>query len=155
MLKSAKEHIDNPPLLEWEKSALELPQADGLGGFDDTLHLGAMYCLLQTQDPRLIKPLLAFQHEHSGKKTGLEELVSHSLQRILDLQDAHPVVALLNPDPEVRRCAAIILGEEGNPRMVQRLERVIQEDRGQTLFGSVADAARAAKRKCEARFTSE
>lgn len=137
------------------KVRFRVAAGQSIGLVDDTLHLGAMYSLLQTQDPRLIKPLLAFQHEHRGKKTGLEELVSDSLQRILDLQDAHPEVALLNPDPEVRRCAAIILGEEGNPRMVQRLKRVIQEDRGQTLFGSVADAARAAQKKCEARFTSE
>jgi HEAT repeat protein len=143
ILTSAKESVDNPPLLDWERMGLDWPKPTSSS--DDTLHLGAMYSVLQTQDPRLIRPLLAFQHENKDKKTGLGELVSHSLQRIRDLQDARPELALLNPDPEVRRCAAIILGEEGDPRMVQRLERVIREDHGQTLFGSVADAALAAK----------
>jgi HEAT repeat protein len=153
ILTYAKESVDNPPLADWETLALDWPRANKSEWFDDPLHLGAMYSLMQNHDPRLIRPLSSFQYENRGKKTGLEELVSHSLQRIRDLQDAHPELALLNPDPEVRRCAVIILGEEGNPRKVPLLERVIQEDRGRTLFGTVADAAQAAKKRCEANST--
>jgi HEAT repeat protein len=148
ILSCTKKNVNDSPL-----SNLLRPISDATSSswFKDTMHLEALCSFCATEDPRLIGPLIAFQDEISGKNTGLDELVSRNLERIRDRQDAEPLLALLNPDPEVRRRAVTILGGTGNERIRQLLERLVREDRGQTLFGKVADAAQEAIQEIQKR----
>jgi HEAT repeat protein len=153
ILSCYKERIDDSPLSDVLKPTISdvLERSESPCFFNDTLHLSALYSLMHTEHSQFIRPLIVFQNEIKGKDTGLEDFVSRNLQRICDRQDEYPLLALLNPDPEVRRRAAIILGEEGDTWMTQYLERLVRDDHGQTLFGTIADAAKEAKEKIQMR----
>jgi len=62
---------------------------------------------------------------------------------------------LYDEDAEVRRRVAEVLGEEGDSKSLSELERVVQQDEGVTLFGSVADAAKEAIRKIKQRHVEK
>jgi len=63
--------------------------------------------------------------------------------------------ALSDPDAKVRREAAWALGVIGDVRALPELERVAQEDTGETLWGSVVEAAREAAERIRQRMRNE
>ncbi len=147
-----KENVDSAPLSTLIKSITDvLKLTESQGYFNDTLHLNVLYSLMHIEHPQFIKPLRIFLDEIKDRNTGLEDFISSNLQRIQERQDQYPLLALLNPDPEVRRRAAIILGEVGHVWAVQHLEQLARDDLGRTLFGTVADAAQEAIEKIQKR----
>jgi hypothetical protein len=116
--------------------------------------------------PAAIKPLTKIFEEVSAEgneeNKGFLELVEDHLFLLhylyngdsspLDLHsEADPLLALENTDAEVRRCAANILGETGDSKALPILEIMVREDKGRTLFGSVANAALKAIEKIKER----
>jgi HEAT repeat protein len=152
ILSCHKENVDSTPLSTLIKSITDVLKLTELQGyFSDTLHLNVLYSLMDIEHPQFIKPLRIFLDEIKERNTGLENFISSNLQRIQELQDRHPLLALLNPDSEVRRQAAIILGEVGDLWVAQYLEKLARDDLGWSLFGTVADAAQEAIEKIQKR----
>jgi HEAT repeat protein len=139
------------PLSTLIMSISDVLKPEASRSFKDTLHLSALDSLLYTEHPQFIRPLRIFLDEIKDRNTGLDDLISSNLQRIRERQDESPLLALLNPDPEVRRRAIIILGEVGDVWVAQQLEQLVRDDLGRTLFGTVADAAQEAIEKIQKR----
>jgi hypothetical protein len=113
------------------------------------------HALAQFVYPQAIGPLTAFldqvKNEGCEENEGLVELVETHLSVIRYCVDKDPLLALECTDVEIRRRAANILGEIGDTTSLPILENIVREDKGSSLFGSVADAARRAIEKIKER----
>jgi|GEM_PF-1836294 len=79
----------------------------------------------------------------------IDEL-DEALQSISTGVDSDPLEALTYPDAMIRRGAALVLGKEGDSTALPKL-RTLLDDTEDTLFGSVAEAAKEAINEIEER----
>lgn len=117
-------------------------------------HPRARPLLLALREQELKEAVLAqdeYLLEEIDHDEYLLEEIEEALVGILKRRDSEPLLALTDPDAEVRRQAACMLGEEGDITALPRLRKVAKSDSAVTLFGSVAEAAREAIKKIEDR----
>lgn len=128
-------------------------------GNNKTVH-SVVNALGKLGHPRAISLLVALREQEltwdvPDQDEYLLEEIEAALAGILKRRDQEPILALKDPDAEVRRQAACVLGEEGDITALALLREIIRSDREVTLFGSVAQAAREAVEKIEDRVVGK